>query len=141
MANPEEHLARWNLLSVCRQVYVETAMIAYTTIPFCFAAITDIPRYLRTFELQHVHTIHFGTFLSDMTVGHRNKACATFLRTNKLRALQKVKITLYLFTSALAEEVAVVARVKAMVEAYLPGKEIEVCKGSPADHYAYWKES
>jgi len=139
MSKPEEHFARWNLLRVCRQVYVETAMIAYTTIPFCFATIADISRYLRTCRLQHVREIHFGALSSEMRIGPRNNVCTRFLSSSKLRALQKVKITLYLFARAPAEEVAAVARVKAMVEAYLPGKEVEVCKASTTEHDAYWK--
>ncbi|KAI4946029.1 hypothetical protein J4E91_007471 [Alternaria rosae] len=141
MAKPEEHLARWNLLRVCRQVYVETAMIAYTTIPFCFAAITDVTRYLRTFRLQHVHAIHFGASLSEMRMAPRNNACARFLRGKSFRALQKVKITLSMISMTPAGESAAVARVKEMVEAYLPGKQIEVCKGTYFEHLAYWEES
>ena len=115
-------------------------MIAYITTPFCFASITDIPRYLRTFEFQHVHAIHFGAFPSEMTVSPGNKACASFLRTNKLRALRKVKITLMLYGWTSDKEVAAVARVKAMVEAHLPDKDIEVCSGSFPGHIAYWEK-
>jgi len=141
MAKLEERRARWNLLRVCRQVYVETAMMAYTTIPFCFISINDIRRYLKTLRLQHVHTIHFGALPSQMTMGPLDNACARFLRANTLRALQKVKITLHMLISMHpAEKVAELASVKLMVEAYLPGKEIEVCEGTQGENLRYWKE-
>jgi len=141
MEKPGKHRARWNLLRVCRQVYVETAMIAYTTIPFCFVSINDIRRYLRTLRLQHVHTIHFGARASQMRMALPENACARFLRANTLRALQKVKITLHMLSSMHpAGKAAELALVKVMVEAYLPGKEVEVCEGTQGEHLKYWKE-
>jgi hypothetical protein len=141
MAKPEEHRARWNLLRVCRQIYVETAMIAYTTIPFCFLTITDIPRCLKTLKLQHVHTIHFGARASQMRMAAPENACARFLRAKTLRALQKVKITLHMLSSMHpAAKAAELGLVKVMVEAYLPGKEVEVCEGTQGEHLKYWKE-
>ena len=76
-----------------------------------------------------------------MRIGPRNNACARFLSSSKLRALQKVKIMLSLYSMTLSREAAEVARVKTMVEAYLPGKEIEVCKSTIIEHYAYWRWS
>lgn len=74
-------------------------------------------------------------------MGPRNNACARFLGAKSFRALQKLKITLSMISMTPAGESAAVARVKEMVEAYLPGQEIEVCKGTYFEHLAYWEES
>jgi len=65
--------------------------------------------------------------------------CPRFLRDKNFRSLQKVKITLALIDEGYPDEAAVVARVKKTLEAYLPGKVIEVCKGTYQEHFAYWK--
>jgi hypothetical protein len=139
-AKAKEHVARWYLLRVCRQVYVETAMIAPTSITFCFATITDLPRYLRSTRLQHVRAIHFAADSTEMKIAGNNP-CVRFLSCKGLKSLRKLKITLSLFSMNTADEAAELARVKEMVKEHFPGKEIEVSKGTYSEHFAYWKES